>query len=146
MVHISWPMYQEMVVSVSVYSRTRNWCSFFLAAGKAAEAAWNPNQRCLTHLLDERACIHECNVVHAEEDVMAGHHRVVMEPDGSERLVAFSSGEAGLDLTVKVLEIDEQGNKVPPSLASSPLCQHDSVRFDLICQPRIQGLATSHGL
>jgi hypothetical protein len=67
--------------------------------------------------------------VHAEEDVMAGHHRVVMEPDGSERLVAFSSGEAGLDLTVKVLEIDEQGNKVLPSLASSVSARFGSIGF-----------------
>lgn len=50
--------------------------------------------------------------MHAEEDVMAGHHRVIAEADGSLRLCAFSSREAGFDLTTKILELDEQGNKV----------------------------------
>ena len=43
---------------------------------------------------------------------MAGHHRVVAEADGSQRLCAFSSGEAGMDLATKILELDEDGTKV----------------------------------
>lgn len=56
---------------------------------------------------------------------MAGHHRITTEPDGTQRLCTFSSGEAGLDLTTKILELDDEGNKVRG-------CQHIQICWTTI--------------
>jgi hypothetical protein len=48
----------------------------------------------------------------ADDDVMAAHYRILMEADGSRRLVTFGALEAGLDATVHILELNESGKKV----------------------------------
>lgn len=43
---------------------------------------------------------------------MAAHARVMLEADGSKRLVTFTTAERGRDSAVKILELDEAGAKV----------------------------------
>lgn len=58
--------------------------------------------------------------VAAGGDNMAAHYRVLLEDDGSKRLVSFSSAETGLDNLVKIVEVDEAGAKARSPLARTP--------------------------
>ena len=51
--------------------------------------------------------------VWGEDDVLAAHYRVLMDRgSGKKRLVTFGALEAGLDAVMKVVELDEAGDKV----------------------------------
>ena len=51
--------------------------------------------------------------VWGETDVMSAHYRVLMDRgSGQKRLVMFGALEAGLDIVLKVVELDEAGDKV----------------------------------
>lgn len=52
----------------------------------------------------------------ADEDVMASHYRITVEDDGSKRLCTWSTLDSGLDLLLKILELNEAGNKVRSQL------------------------------
>ena len=51
--------------------------------------------------------------VWGEDDVLAAHYRVLMDRrSGEKRLVTFGALEAGLDAVMKVVELNEAGDKV----------------------------------
>lgn len=50
--------------------------------------------------------------VFKDNDVVLAHYRIAQTRGGEKRLVTLSPGMAGLDADCKIIEIDEEGNKV----------------------------------